>query len=805
MVTYYSIKQLAEQANFSALLNSYCRELTNWNHYQGVPEFDKTLAAYLNTSSYDLHIRFDFSKLNIEVFAPTNYLAETGIHSFGFPIVERDLTYNIVKEINPQRFLELTTLYAKNQYPDLDAKVTISRIENSIENIILFLDYCKDKNKTANELNMSFIQAEQSLVLGHNVHPLPKARIGFTADELFEYSPETAGHFQLHYFLINPENVTEKTTESILPTDLLRTELLEYIKDDRDVANLLLDNPGWKVMLVHPWEAKHLLKQPELKEMQAKGLLHNIGARGPLFTPTASIRTVYNERSDRMYKFSLHIKITNSERIMMVRELYRGYHSNCLFKTELGTVIKNKYPKIEFIADPAFIFVSLNGKPISGFNVSFRDNPFKNEDAKRNVTLLAALCQNGLLGQPSRIFNLITEASNKLNKPVKEISISWFEKYLELAVKPFVEIFDKYGISCEPHQQNVLLELDRDMFPSKLYYRDNQDTFFRKSKEKELIAQFPELDREAILPDRWLSEIYTYYLLINNVYGIIHALGREKFVDERTLIDRTYVTLKKLSQNDVPGIIDYILDNPNWLVKCNMLTSLHNMDEASSPMDTPIIYVAQPNNLNSTFYSGELLNPLHTSVVYSRYFEKKDVTIMLRPFDIEKDLEMVHEWFNREHAKDIWRMDWPIQQLETYYRTLLPSKIWHSYIGEIDGNPTFNFEIYLATRDIVGKYYDVLPSDYGIHLLIVPTDPKMKFSSASTQTIMDWIFSHPQVGRCITEGAVESLSSLMNLAAVGFRPQGVISLPTKNAMLTFCYREWYWEVFPKNKTKIQQA
>jgi siderophore synthetase component len=48
---------------------------------------------------------------------------------------------------------------------------------------------------------MSFIEAEQSLFLGHNAHPLPKGRAGFNSrEELFRFSPETQGRFQLAYF-----------------------------------------------------------------------------------------------------------------------------------------------------------------------------------------------------------------------------------------------------------------------------------------------------------------------------------------------------------------------------------------------------------------------------------------------------------------------------------------------------------------------------------------------------------------------------------------------------------------------------
>ena len=95
--------------------------------------------------------------------------------------------------------------------------------------------------------------------------------------------------------------------------------------------------------------------------------------------------------------------------------------------------------------------------------------------------------------------------------------------------------------------------------------------------------------------------------------------------------------------------------------------------------------------------------------------------------DIDRDLEMLHEWFHRDHAKKIWQMNWPIRELETYYRNMISSKAMASYIGEANGIPVCNFEIYWPIRDVLGDYYDVLPTDYGTHLFIAPTNPKEKF------------------------------------------------------------------------------
>jgi hypothetical protein len=260
-----------------------------------------------------------------------------------------------------------------------------------------------------------------------------------------------------------------------------------------------------------------------------------------------------------------------------------------------------------------------------------------------------------------------------------------------------------------------------------------------------------------------------------------------------------YESLKAEEESDTTGLIAHFINSVKLVVKCNLLTSLNNMDEASAPRTNPAIYKSFPNPLNKYFYSQELINPQGTGTVFSRYFEKENVTITLRPVDVDKDLEMLHEWFHREHALTIWKMNWPIRQLETYYRTLLPTDVVHSYIGEANGIATFNIEVYWANRDIVGNYYDVLPSDYGTHQFIAPTDPKLKFGSPATQSMMDFVLGEAKVGKMVGEGSVDSLASMMNKAHVGFKIQKVIEMPDKKANLNFCYREWYWAKFPAAK------
>ncbi|AMQ00500.1 Siderophore synthetase component [Pedobacter cryoconitis] len=789
----------SEQVNFKSLINCCCREFDNWSRYEGIPKYDVALADYMQSSGYTSFLRFDFTSIGIEVFVPLDYFSESGVHSFFYPVVERNCETDVIHGIDPKRFVELIAAFAKDAYPDVDAAITLGRLENSIHNLRGYLFDFQANNRKANQPEMSFIEAEQSLILGHSVHPLPKSRAGFTEVELAKYSPETGGQFQLSYFLVHPDNIIEKSSEEVLTTVQLRNDLLAG--GDETLKNILTQYPDWKVIPVHPWEAKYLVALPEVKEMQAKGLLHSLGEFGPLFTATSSVRTVYNAESEWMYKFSLHVKITNSFRVNYPHELHRGYDASVLLKTTWGQGIGKDFPEINLITDPAFIMVSYQGKVIDGFSTSIRQNPFSGAAAKKNVGMVASLTQDGILGQAPRMLNLITEAASRQGKPAQEVALAWFTQYLKITIKPLVGLFNKYGLGGEYHQQNMLVEFDNNLFPARLHFRDNQGYFFRQGKVEELYTVIPDfgIDSRSFIGEPRLINFHSYYLLVNHLLGIVNALGRSGLADEQVLISLLYDAYWAEEEADTTGLVAHLLNSTILTIKGNLLTNLNNMDEASAPRTHPAIYKEFPNPLNKKVFSKELINPKGKDVVFSRYFAKEDVEITIRPLDLDRDLEMLHEWFHREHALKIWKMNWPIRELETFYRTLLAGNVVNSYIGEANGVPTFNFEVYWACRDLVGKYYDALPTDYGTHQFIAPVDPKLKFASPSTQSILDFVFAEPKVGKMVGEGAVDSMASIMNKAHVGFKIEKVIELPDKKANLNFCYREWYWAKFPAAK------
>jgi len=56
-------QQYAEKINFTALINCYMREFTNWSRYLGIPKYDIAIAQNIRKTPTNLHIRIDFSSI----------------------------------------------------------------------------------------------------------------------------------------------------------------------------------------------------------------------------------------------------------------------------------------------------------------------------------------------------------------------------------------------------------------------------------------------------------------------------------------------------------------------------------------------------------------------------------------------------------------------------------------------------------------------------------------------------------------------------------------------------------------------
>ncbi|GAB2615327.1 IucA/IucC family protein [Streptomyces capparidis] len=440
-----------------------------------------------------------------------------------------------------------------------------------------------------------FLDAEQALVLGHPLHPTPKSREGLDGDEAAACSPELRGRFPLHWFAVD---------RSALAADSAWTRGGRTVPAERLTAELagLTPPPGAALVPAHPWQAAHLRGQSRVRELIERGLVRDLGPAGDPWYPTSSVRTVCRPGTDRMLKLSLALRITNSRRENLPKELRRGVEVHRLLRTGLGARWRAAHPGFDIVRDPAWLAVTApGGEPVPGFDLVIRHNPFGPGDDAACVAGLTA--PRPWPGGPrdalrSRLADVVTRLAAATGRPRGAVATEWFLRYLDCVVRPVLWLDGEAGIALEAHQQNTLVLLDRDGWPAGGRYRDNQGYYYRASRRAELDAALPGIgaDTDTFVADEVADERFAYYLGINNVLGLIGAFGSQGLADERVLLAAFRRFLAELApgRSALPALL---LERPTLRCKANLLTRLHGMDELVGPVDTQSVYVTVPNPL----------------------------------------------------------------------------------------------------------------------------------------------------------------------------------------------------------------
>ncbi len=546
------------------------------------------------------------------LIAPVHYWSPSGWHRLGIPRLEG------APELSPPAdAVTVATLLARETPGTgarppaahaLDGTDLVARVADSVRRTALFIS---DRRKHPADGPDLFLSAEQALVLGHPLHPTPKSREGVSDSEARLYSPETRGSFPLHWIAIAP---------SALATDSAWTERGRPVPAPHLTARLA--GPGlplpdtYAALPLHPWQFRDIRNHPEAAALFDAGLLRDLGPHGAPWHPTSSVRTVHRSGAAAMLKLSLGLRITNSRRENLRKELHRGVEVHRLLRTGLAGQWQTAHPGFDIVRDPAWIAVDgPDGAPLSGLDVVIRHNPFHPAaDVSCVAGLVSPRPQPALPSaagcQPqtgpawrSRLADVVTRLAARSGRPRGAVSVEWFLRYLEHVVRPVLWLDAEAGVALEAHQQNTLLLLDPDGWPTGGRYRDNQGYYFRESRRGELDARLPGIGEhsDTFVADDVTDERFTYYLAINNVFGLIGAFGSQGLADERLLLAAFRRFLGDVVRGPAPlrtSLPAHLLDSPTLRCKANLLTRLHGLDELVGPVDTQSVYVTIANPLH---------------------------------------------------------------------------------------------------------------------------------------------------------------------------------------------------------------
>ncbi|MEO3975521.1 IucA/IucC family protein [Streptomyces sp. CAU 1734] len=522
------------------------------------------------------------------LLVPVRYWSTTGWHRFAPPALEHSRA-----GAGPADAVTVAALLSREAGPAGAGRDLVGRVADSVRRTALFIAERRAHPDPAPGADL-FLTAEQSLTLGHPLHPSPKSREEFTPAENRRWSPESYGSFRLHWMAVD---------RSVLAADSAWTERGRLVPADR-LAARFLDGPALPehtaALPLHPWQAREVTHRPAVAALLDAGLLRDLGPRGAHWHPTSSLRTVYRPGAEAMLKLSLGVRITNSRREHLRKELHRGVEVHRLLRTGLAEQWRAADPGFDIVRDPAWLAVDgPDGTPVAGLDAVLRHNPFgPGDDAVCVAGLTAPRPRPGHRGMVSRLGDIVHRLAARTGRPAGAVAGEWFLRYLDHCVRPVLRLDAIAGIALEAHQQNTLVVLDPDGWPAGGRYRDNQGYYFRESRRTELDHRLPGVGvaSDTFVADGVVDERFVYYLGINNILGLIGAFGAQRLADERVLLAalRRFLASAASIGSSLPA---RLLESPTLRTKANLLTRLHGLDELIGPVDTQSVYVTITNPL----------------------------------------------------------------------------------------------------------------------------------------------------------------------------------------------------------------
>lgn len=534
-------EQLAEKFAATALINSLLRE---WRKF----EINDNEIVFSNEHNAISIVLENYSGVGCHAFKNTFYRTTGTQKEF------------ISFEVFVQELFQILA----NDAQDAGMLALCSRIMESCRNLVEILKYRRSDFDALNRKpELSFIDAEQALLLGHNVHPCPKSKSEFSKRDNRLYAPEFGNAFSLRWGLLKQSCFFQNHSKYFEDIDWFS----DLYKRDQEgtVDSEYLPFP------FHPWQFETLKKSGKINHLISSGDLIPINKAGKLqWKATSSLRSIYCEDSDYMLKFSLSLRITNSIRHLQAAEVVRGVQVHEVMNSDNGRQFLAANKNFSIMNEPSFLAIKHTPQPvILETIVLIRENPFIKPAEHESIVL-------STITQP----NPYTGNGFLASRNIK--AVKWFSLYLDNVLNPFIMAHANHGILFGAHQQNIIVQLI-DSYPCGVIFRDCQGTGYTRLGYEKMKTEVSSLDLHNgnVLDDSMTHALLGYYLVINSTFSLINALATQCICTEAKLLDMLfqYLTEKKNGNLLDGSFVDYLLYSSTLKQKGNFYCSLNGVNE----------------------------------------------------------------------------------------------------------------------------------------------------------------------------------------------------------------------------------
>ncbi|MGP3561865.1 IucA/IucC family protein [Geobacillus sp. BK01] len=401
---------------------------------------------------------------------------------------------------------------------------------------------------------------EQSVVDGHTLHPCAKTRLGFSVQDVIDYSPEWEAIVALPLVAVHRRHCRfvsfsyERMADWIYEQEeTLRSAVQESLRtcgrSERE----------YDVIPVHPWQWKHTIQRYFQKELNEQTIVP-IQGRTLRAHPLVSVRTfmIAGASGDHL-KTPVNVQMTSAVRTVSPAAAANGPRLSAW----LNDVLTNEQlaPRFRIISEKAGIYFSPDGRTgeesatlSKQLSAIVRDNPERGlVEGDIAMPAVALLSSSFLSGKPVAAELVEEYAANQGASSVREAAVWFFRQYAEMLVPPLLVLLCKYGISLEAHLQNSVPVFRRGVLQA-MQVRDLGGIRLHSGRFGRHRYPLHDLALSSIVTDEIteLRHTFTHAVIHNHLGELIACLSRSFSVEEplfwratAEIMERTFAMLAR--------------------------------------------------------------------------------------------------------------------------------------------------------------------------------------------------------------------------------------------------------------------
>ncbi|QIV93941.1 GNAT family N-acetyltransferase [Allofrancisella frigidaquae] len=660
----------------------------------------------------------------------------------------------------------------------------IKELNNTIYADIAILQ--KDKLSASEIYKLPYAYIEGNMT-GHPWFVINKGRIGFNSSDHANYAPEMQKIINLSWIAVNKDLITFSCISNLSYSKITQKEIHPDILESFNKTIMTNNkNPDdYFVLPVHPWQWENVLKQQFTKYI-ADGEIIFLGESTDQHLAMQSIRTLSNISHPEKHSIKLPLNILNTA-------VYRGLPKNQTINAPMLTEwVKTIAKEDDFLSTCNFILL---GELAS----AYCKHPYYSDISESPYYFteqLGAIWRESIHSRLKNNEKAITMAAltyidpdgkSVLCEMIKESSLNvsqWLDIFFENTIPALLHFLYKYGMVFSPHGENSILIIENNL-PVGLAMKDFVDDINICKNPVEELATLPQEVKDVIpqVDDDYLLQFIHTGLFVVHYRYISTILADKLNFPELYFYQKLHECVERY-QTSNPELKArfkrFDLYKKNFEKLCLNRLRIFEVGYGDYSSRPKVISTGQ---LENPLYLGKRFKEINTQEFY---YNK----VSFRPFCLEKDLDTIHKWMNKPHVAKFWNLDKPKEHLKKHFCNMLSNTNQNLFMLSIDGREIAYAEIYNAKKDRIAEYFLANDNDYGWHLLIGPEDAIGRgYSKLLVEALSKYCFSELGADKVVFEPDVRVIPFQKIAPKIGYKNQGQINLPEKQAYLFICSKD----------------